>query len=472
MQSPEKILAHTRILVVEDEPACRGAICLFLETAGATVIACASAEDAIETLTTEALDAVITDIRLGGMDGIGLLKYIRNKGIEIPVILITGYASLQSAISALQLGADDYLIKPISRADTLAKATHGAIRSHFLRCQNAVLKSQLEESELSFQTVFNNISDMVFVFPLGPDGTPGFIEQTNEASVHMLGYTPGAFRRMTILDVTAVTHRRDLITGITSGRAESPHVMDSVMIKSDGTRLPAELSCHVITFNSSEMVIAIARDATMNVQTAAKVTHVIEQERQSLGRELHDVVCQDLASINILCGALLKKRNDPDISAIDNASRSALEAARRLAMGMLPAFEDSSDLEAAVIQLMSSLQKKHGVTYAIEMEHPLYVKIQDGLLHLFRIIQEATTNAVKHGQSKHIDISITRREDMCTLSVEDDGTGFIENAHKPDCMGLIVMRQRSRIIGGSLSVQNKTAGGTKVEFRWQEKNNA
>lgn len=472
MQHPEKMLAHTKILVVEDEPACRGALCLFLETAGATVIARSSAEEAIDILGAEELDAVITDIRLDGMDGIGLLKYIRDKGIEIPVIVITAYASLQSAISALQLGADDYLIKPISRADTLARATHGAIRSHFLRCQNALLQSQLEESELSFRTVFNNISDMVFAFNLAPDQTPDFFEQVNEAAVRMLGYAPGALHRMTILDITAVTHRKELISRLTAGMPESTNVMDTVMIKADGTSLPAEISCHVVKLNSKSLVIAIARDATARVQATTKVTHMIEQERQSLGRELHDVVCQDLASINILSRALLKQRPDPDISAIDAASLSALESARRVAMGMLPAFDDSLDLEAAVTQHMGTLENKYGVTYSLKIEHPLYVKTQDGLLHLFRIIQEAATNAVKHGHAGHIDISISRTEDMCTLSIENDGTGFVESANKPDCMGLIVMRQRSRIIGGSLSVHNKTTGGTRVEFRWQEKDDA
>lgn len=472
MQRPDKILAHTRILVVEDEPACRGAMCLFLETAGATVIPKSSAEEAVEILGTEDLDAVITDIRLEGMDGISLLKHIREKGIEIPVIVITAYASLQSAISALQLGADDYLIKPVTRADILSRAVQAAIRNHFLRCQNALLKARLEESDLSFRTVFNNISDMVFAFTLDPDLNPCCFEQANEAAVRILDYTPGALHRMTILDITAATHRRELLARLSSKAAETGSIMDTVLIRADGSRLAAEISCHAVELNSKTIVIAIVRDATVQVQAAAGLAHMIEQERQSIGRELHDVVCQDLASISILSGTLLKQRHDPDISAIDSAAHSALESARRLARGMLPAFDDSSDLEAALNHLMESFKKKHSITYSIRIEHPVAVKAGDGLLHLFRIIQEAASNSVKHGRAGHIDISVSRSEDMCILSIDDNGTGIVESSGKTGSMGLIVMRQRSRIIGGSLSVRNKTGGGTRVEVRWQETENA
>jgi DNA-binding NtrC family response regulator len=105
-----------RILVVDDE----SMICQQLERlythGGYTVVVATSAEEALERLGMEDIDLIVTDIRLPGMSGIELTTRIKERWAEVPVIVITGYADIESAVEVLKLGASDYLVKPFSAA--------------------------------------------------------------------------------------------------------------------------------------------------------------------------------------------------------------------------------------------------------------------------------------------------------------------------------------------------------------------
>jgi len=104
------------ILVVDDEPL----ICQQLERlythSGYAVTIALSAEEGLERLDNGGIDLVVTDIRLPGMSGIELTKRIQEKSSDVPVIVITGYADIETAVEVLKLGASDYVIKPFSAA--------------------------------------------------------------------------------------------------------------------------------------------------------------------------------------------------------------------------------------------------------------------------------------------------------------------------------------------------------------------
>jgi PAS domain S-box-containing protein len=459
-------LAHTRILVVEDEPACRDAVKTFLESDGAYVIPVASAEDAVAQLAADPFDVVITDIHLDGMDGIELLKQIRETGNDIPVLIITGFASIESAISALQLGADDYLIKPLTKSEIIVRATRNAISAYHLRAQNVILRSQLAESELSFQTVFDHTADMIFSFTLAADGQPMAFEQTSLSAVNCLGYPETTLRRMHMLDVIAKTHKEDTLSRLSSLNPLQSESFDTVLLSADGKRIPVELNCHLLQSPERRLVIAIARNASDRVEIEAKFANMLEEERSRMGRELHDTVCQDLTSIDILTKALSTSDSSNDIDALRSAAASALDTTRQLCKGLIPTFNDTSEFNLAVEELLETHKSRHGIDYSLNMGPAATVDGFNGLLHLFRIIQEATNNTVKHGKAKHITVTITCDSDTCRLTVSDDGQGLTAEHSPNDGMGMLIMRQRARILGASLSVSNN-GNGTTVECCWQ-----
>jgi len=127
------------VLVVDDEGANRYSVSKTLQKVGYVVSEAANGEEALEQIAKQAFDVVLTDIRMPGLDGIELLRRIREQAPEIIVILMTAYATLGNAVEALRLGAHDYLIKPSSSADIRQSVARGVERARNLKRRRSLL---------------------------------------------------------------------------------------------------------------------------------------------------------------------------------------------------------------------------------------------------------------------------------------------------------------------------------------------
>ncbi len=117
---------NKKILVVDDEAPQRELLTGFVTSLGLESAAAASGEEALQLIESLQPDMVLLDVRLPGIDGIETLDRIRRQNTELPVLLITAFANLRQAVSAMKSGADDYLAKPID-LDELAVAIHEAL---------------------------------------------------------------------------------------------------------------------------------------------------------------------------------------------------------------------------------------------------------------------------------------------------------------------------------------------------------
>jgi two-component system alkaline phosphatase synthesis response regulator PhoP len=146
--SPEAESAN--ILVVDDEGAIRYSISKTLQRVGYQVSAAASGEEALEMMEEQIFDVVLTDIRMPGLTGVELLGKIKEKAPDAIVILMTGYASLGTAVESLRLGAHDYLIKPSSSQDIRQSVSRGLDRARDLHRRRQLLEAiQLNVRELT-----------------------------------------------------------------------------------------------------------------------------------------------------------------------------------------------------------------------------------------------------------------------------------------------------------------------------------
>ena len=127
------------VLVVDDEGANRYSVSKTLQRVGYVVSEAASGEEALELMKKQAFDVVLTDIRMPGLDGVELLRLIKEESPDIIVILMTAYASLGTAVEALRLGAHDYLIKPSSNQDIRQSVSRGVERAQNLKRRRALL---------------------------------------------------------------------------------------------------------------------------------------------------------------------------------------------------------------------------------------------------------------------------------------------------------------------------------------------
>ncbi len=129
------------VLVVDDEAANRYSVSKTLQRVGYMVSEAANGEDALALIDQQPFDVVLTDIRMPGLDGVELLRRIKDRAPDAIVILMTGYASLGTTVEALRLGAHDYLIKPCSSQDIRQSVARGVERARNLRRRRQLIEA-------------------------------------------------------------------------------------------------------------------------------------------------------------------------------------------------------------------------------------------------------------------------------------------------------------------------------------------
>ncbi len=157
-------MANERILIVEDEEGMREFLKILLGKERYEVVTCTSADEAIEKIKEEDFNVVITDIKMPGMDGIELLEAVKQIDPLLPVIIMTGYASMESAIEALNKGAFAYLMKQ-ARNEEIKQFVRKAIEMRKLQSENRFLKQELKK-KLSDRPIIGNSEKIRRIFDL------------------------------------------------------------------------------------------------------------------------------------------------------------------------------------------------------------------------------------------------------------------------------------------------------------------
>jgi two-component system response regulator PilR (NtrC family) len=154
----------SHILVVDDKEAMRDFFGIFLAREGYQVSLAARAEDALELAKKVRFDLVISDIKMPGMDGVGLLRVLRDLDPQLPVIMITAYPTIESSIEAMKLGAYDYIIKPFSNDEIRIKIAK-ALEAVALKRENILLREGLRE-KYRFDGIVGKSARMVSLYGL------------------------------------------------------------------------------------------------------------------------------------------------------------------------------------------------------------------------------------------------------------------------------------------------------------------
>jgi two-component system response regulator PilR (NtrC family) len=149
---------NERLLIVEDEETLCDSLQRVLVKDGYEVDAVNSAESALKNIDDVAYDLIVSDIILPGIDGIELLRRIKEKLPDQIVIIITSYASIETAVSALRAGAYDYVIKPIIHEE-IKRIVRNALRERSIKAENVILRKQIEE-QYDFGKIVGQSSEM------------------------------------------------------------------------------------------------------------------------------------------------------------------------------------------------------------------------------------------------------------------------------------------------------------------------
>jgi signal transduction histidine kinase len=209
---------------------------------------------------------------------------------------------------------------------------------------------------------------------------------------------------------------------------------------------------------------AIAVDTTARVARDAlrRAVEGQELERQRLARELHDETGQALTSILLGLSSLEEAADEPSREAVQNLRKlvvATLQDVRRLAVELRPAALDDFGLAAALERLAENFSEHTGI--AIELESGLGdARLASNVeTVLYRVVQEALTNVVKHAHAEHVSIVLWRADDVVTAMIEDDGRG-IADADGDGGLGLVGMRERVALVNGRLRIESSANAGT------------
>lgn len=205
---------------------------------------------------------------------------------------------------------------------------------------------------------------------------------------------------------------------------------------------------------------------------SSRLQSIREEERTMVAREIHDQLGQALTGLKL--GLALLSRRLPedrkelgaDLKAMVASVDDTIRLVRKIATELRPGVLDDLGLVAAIEWQIEDFKQRTGI------EVVLCATLKDEELHrdlstaLFRILQEALTNIIRHAQATRVHIDLFRQDDAIVMRVADNGKGIAERAtHNPRSLGLLGMRERAGMLGGEARIGSSREGGAKVVIK-------
>ena len=301
----------------------------------------------------------------------------------------------------------------------------------------------------------------------------GVIESVNPAARKLFGYTQQEMvgRNVSILmpEPYSSEHGHYLSNYLTTGKGKIIGIGREVIgRRKDGSLFPMDLSVGEVRLAGERFFTGIVRDITERKRLEKEVLEISDREQRRIGQDLHDDLCQRLAGIGLMSEVLEQKlagKNEEESAQarhIAERVQTAIEQMRRMARGLSPLEVEFGDLATALTELASSTAETFHIRCQFWARNPVTVADAAATTHLYRIAQEAISNAIRHGRADQVAITLDGKPGEAVLSITDNGAGFAEAMKNHHGMGLRIMKYRAGIIGGTIDVRRANGGGTVV----------
>jgi PAS domain S-box-containing protein len=323
--------------------------------------------------------------------------------------------------------------------------------------------AELREREDRLSVLFEQAPDAYFL--ADPDGK---LVAVNVAAERLTGMT-----RKDLVDSNA----RELGIGplaAPDGRgragADAGDAGDVTLVRKDGRRIEVAVRSVRLKVSGRPHMLMDVRDVTEQRRLEREVLRVSDLERERIGRELHDGLCQQLAGTRYFVSLIeqsLAKQSEQDAALarrVGELIADSVRQVRAIAAGLTPAEVSSEGLAAALAELASRMDGMGGVA-CVFSGRDVALADRQVTAHLYRIAQQAVSNAYQHATPKKVSIELGRSDGAVSLVVTDDGIGLPADAEARGGLGLCGMRYRARLINAELDIRSGRGGGTTVTCR-------
>ena len=308
----------------------------------------------------------------------------------------------------------------------------------------------------------------------------GGIVRFNRACENVTGYSAAEVRGKHFGELFVLEEESDAVTAVferlQSGQFPSRH--ENYWRTRDGGRRLISWSNSALLDDEGkvEYVISIGIDVTDRRRLEQEILQISELEQRRIGQDLHDGLCQHLAATELMSEILeqkLARKSKADaarVAEIGLQVREAIIQTRLLARGLSPVVVESEGLMSALQELAGYTERMFRVACEFRCDAPVLIHDHTTATHLYRIAQEAVSNAIRHGKARRIVIALTQAAGRVTLRIKNDGAALPRDLGKAKGMGLRIMRYRAAMIAGSVAIQGDPEGGVSVACSIQDPN--
>jgi two-component system CheB/CheR fusion protein len=301
----------------------------------------------------------------------------------------------------------------------------------------------------------------------------GIIESVNAAAERIFGYSAKEIIGKNVSVLMPMPHREAhdgyINNYLRTGHAKIIGIGREVAgRRKDGTIFPMDLSVSEVKLAAKRMFTGFIRDITERKQLEKEILEISDREQRRIGQDLHDGLCQHLAGIELMSQVLAQKletkskAHSKQVMDIASHVRDAISHTRSLARGLSPVTIESEGLMSALLELATNTEKIFQIQCRCDFDEPVAIHDHAVATHMFRIAQEAVSNAIKHGRARKIVITLKNLPGRIRLNISDNGTGLKKQSPNHKGMGLRIMQSRASMIGGSMAIDSKPEGGVSV----------
>ena len=260
----------------------------------------------------------------------------------------------------------------------------------------------------------------------------------------------------------------DLLVRLATGHSEHAGEESIVTLPGDRKRVLFYFQAIPGYEDSLEKVVVSLIDISDRKELERQVIEAAADEQRRIGQDIHDGVGQELTGLRYVAqthAESLARQSSPDAPTAERMTKwltTVQQQLRAIIRQLVPVEVDKQGLVAALRGLAQQTSERHDLVCEFQCQRPVTVADAALATHLYRIVQEAVANSVRHAQATHIRIDLTEDEDALRLQVTDDGIGIRSTPEKSTGIGLRSMAYRAGLIGATLTIRAGEQGGTQV----------